>query len=518
METLRFKNYRCFEDTGDVEIRPITVLIGANSSGKSSFLKFFPLMKQSMGEMVNGVFLWAGPLVDMKDFDNTVRSGNDEITIEYTIDSLPLQKPMPLRRYAIKNVRLEMHLAKRDVMFDYLQRLSIKTDSFAVDIIYYPDNTARVVLNGVDSSELEDDLHWDINNALIPKIYYSSQRRRASIDEYSEKAREELGKILNDMGIEEERWHQFLSSYRQDVYNSNSVLTYLKRLDKEGRWVDYYNRIVGLLHYYHLNQLIDSINLYFIYLSKKMTYVMPLRAIAERYYRFQNYSVQEIDADGKNLPMFYSSLSAEAFDDLNRWFYNIFGFTLELRASEGHLEMLIKENGSDEARNLTDLGFGYTQVLPILTILWKVIIVDCINGADETYDYCKTHIVAIEQPELHLHPRYQGLFAEMIARVIEHCKKEKKDIRIIIETHSEIIVNRIGKLISNPRCGVDEKDVNVVIFNGLKERLNSYVVQTKYDKAGYIEDWPYGFFSDYVDRDQERHHRRSAEEERPEAE
>ena len=180
--------------------------------------------------------------------------------------------------------------------------------------------------------------------------------------------------------------------------------------------------------------------------------------------------------------------------------------------------MLIVENGSDEARNLTDLGFGYTQVLPILTILWKVIIVDCINGADETYDYCKTHIVAIEQPELHLHPRYQGLFAEMIARVIEHCKKEKKDIRIIIETHSEIIVNRIGKLIANPRCGVDEKDVNVVIFNGLKEKLNSYVVQTKYDKAGYIEDWPYGFFSDYVDRDQERHHRRSAEEERPEAE
>ena len=518
METLRFKNYRCFEDTGDVEIRPITVLIGANSSGKSSFLKFFPLIKQSMGEMVNGVFLWAGPLVDMKDFENTVRTGNNELTIAYTIESLPMQRNLPIRRAPLNHVRLALHVTKRDEIFDYLQRLTIIADGFEVDIIYFPDNTARVVLNGIDSSDLGDSMHWDINNALIPKLYYSRQGKRSTIEENSEKAREELIRVLSEMGLEEERRHQFLSSYRQDVFNGNSVIANLKKADKDGKHESQYKRIAALLQYFHLNQVIDSINLYFIYLSRKMTYVMPLRAIAERYYRFQNYSVQEIDADGKNLPMFYSSLSDAAFNDLNRWFYNIFGFTLELRASGGHLEMLIKEEGSQEARNLTDLGFGYTQVLPILTILWKVIVVDCINGADETFDYCKTHIVAIEQPELHLHPRYQGLFADMMAKVIEHCKKEKKDIRIIIETHSEIIVNRIGKLIANPKCGVDEKDVNVVIFNGLRERLNSYVVQTKYDKSGYIEDWPYGFFSDYVDRDKERRHRRSTEEERPKAE
>ena len=518
METLRFKNYRCFEDTGDVEIRPITVLIGANSSGKSSFLKFFPLIKQSMGEMVNGVFLWAGPLVDMKDFANTVRTGNDDLTIEYSIDKLPLQRSIAMRRASESNVRLEMHVTKRDAFFDYLQRLSIMTDYFTAEILYYPDNTARVVLNDLDSKEMEEEIHWDVNNALIPKLYYNRQGKRTSIEENSIKAREELIKELKEFGVEEEKWHQFLSPYRQDVFNGISATTILQRIDKEGKRESHYKRIVDLLQYYHLNQVIDSINLYFIYLSRKMTYVMPLRAIAERYYRFQNYSVKEIDADGKNLPMFYSSLSDEAFTDLNRWFYNIFGFTLELRASEGHLEMLIMEAGSDKARNLTDLGFGYTQVLPILTILWKVIVVDCINGADETFDHCKTHIVAIEQPELHLHPRYQGLFADMMAKVIEHCKAERKDIRIIIETHSEIIINRIGKLIAAENCDVNENDVNVVIFNGFKERLNSYVVQTKYDKAGYIEDWPYGFFSDYVDRNQEGYSRRSPEEEQSKAE
>lgn len=512
METLRFKNYRCFEDTGDVEIRPITVLLGANSSGKSSFLKFFPLLKQSMGEMVNGVFLWAGTLVDMKDFENTVKSGHDELTIEYTIENLLLQRSLPFRRTSVGNVKLEMHVAKRDEFYDYLQRLRVKSDTFNVDIQYSQDGTARVELNDVDSREIEDEIHWEINNALIPKLYYSRKGERASMEENSVKVRREIINLLRGIGVEEDRLHHFLAFYRQDVFNGSDVIDLLKKIDKEGKWANQYKWVSDLLQYYHLNQLIDSINLYFIYLARKMTYVMPLRAIAERYYRFQNYSVQEIDSDGKNLPMFYSSLSKEAFDDLNRWFLNIFGFKLELRASEGHLEMLIKEQGSEHARNLTDLGFGYTQVLPILTILWKVIVVDCINGADETYDYCKTHIVAIEQPELHLHPRYQGLFSDMMAKVIEHCKREKKDIRIIIETHSEIIVNRIGKLIANEKCKLDENDVNVVIFNGLGEKLKSYVVQTKYDKAGYIEDWPYGFFSDYVDRNQEERNRRSPEE------
>ena len=42
MDSLRLKNYRCFDDTGKVDLKPLTFLLGKNSSGKSSFLKFFP--------------------------------------------------------------------------------------------------------------------------------------------------------------------------------------------------------------------------------------------------------------------------------------------------------------------------------------------------------------------------------------------------------------------------------------------------------------------------------------------
>ena len=81
MNTLRLKNYRCFEDTGDISLKPLTLLVGANSSGKSSFLKFFPLLKQSIGIRKNGVFLWYSDDVDFKDFKNSVRNGEGNIII-----------------------------------------------------------------------------------------------------------------------------------------------------------------------------------------------------------------------------------------------------------------------------------------------------------------------------------------------------------------------------------------------------------------------------------------------------
>lgn len=48
MDKIRLQHYRCLEDTGYLSVKPITVLVGANSSGKSSFLKYFALLKQSV--------------------------------------------------------------------------------------------------------------------------------------------------------------------------------------------------------------------------------------------------------------------------------------------------------------------------------------------------------------------------------------------------------------------------------------------------------------------------------------
>lgn len=499
METLRLQNYRCFEDTGGIEIRPVTVLIGANSSGKSSFLKFFPLLKQSMGEFVNGAFLWLGPLVDMKDFNNTVRDGADEIIIEYTIDKLPIHSPISLQRPELAQVRITMYLSKKDDLFDYIHRVVVESEDLKLAISYGKDSRASISLNDILSDSFREDVTWSINNALVPKVYFSSQKR-GPIDDESAEVRKMLTEKLKKVIGDDREIRAAMSPYSKNLFNKKIIIQRIQeRLKKRDVNQIELNRIVNLYHYLYINRLIDSINLYFFHMAKKMTYVKPLRAIVQRDYRFQNYSVQQIDEEGQNLPMFFSSLSSDAFSNLNAWLDELFGFTLELQTDGGHLEMLIKECNNSVARNLVDIGFGYTQILPILTILWKVVMVDCVNGDDESYDFCKTHVVAIEQPELHLHPRFQGMFADMLALVIKTCKNEKKDVRVIIETHSEIIINRLGKLVASQNEDVEETDINIVIFNAINEGLDKYIIQTNYNSEGYLSDWPYGFFSDYVD-------------------
>lgn len=42
MDSIRVKNLHCLADTGTIPLKPINILIGANSSGKSSFVRIFP--------------------------------------------------------------------------------------------------------------------------------------------------------------------------------------------------------------------------------------------------------------------------------------------------------------------------------------------------------------------------------------------------------------------------------------------------------------------------------------------
>src|SRR5262249_45614965 len=58
LEAFGVKNLRCLTDTGLVPIRPITVLVGRNSSGKSTFLRAFPLLRQSVETARNSPILW----------------------------------------------------------------------------------------------------------------------------------------------------------------------------------------------------------------------------------------------------------------------------------------------------------------------------------------------------------------------------------------------------------------------------------------------------------------------------
>ena len=52
MKSIRVKNLRSLKDTKEIGIKKINILVGGNSSGKSTFLRIFPLLKQSFNKKI----------------------------------------------------------------------------------------------------------------------------------------------------------------------------------------------------------------------------------------------------------------------------------------------------------------------------------------------------------------------------------------------------------------------------------------------------------------------------------
>lgn len=87
LDKIRIQNVRSLKDTGEIKLSPITLLVGENSSGKSTFLRMFPLLKQSICKRTNGPVLWAGDVDDYVDFgsfqETVTNDGSNDITLSF---------------------------------------------------------------------------------------------------------------------------------------------------------------------------------------------------------------------------------------------------------------------------------------------------------------------------------------------------------------------------------------------------------------------------------------------------
>ena len=90
---IRIENLRSLKDTGFVELRPLTLLLGANSSGKSTFLRSFPLFTQAVNKKLRGALSWFDDsLVDFGDYEtainNQAKKDGEKIRFSYKISAI----------------------------------------------------------------------------------------------------------------------------------------------------------------------------------------------------------------------------------------------------------------------------------------------------------------------------------------------------------------------------------------------------------------------------------------------
>ena len=249
-----------------------------------------------------------------------------------------------------------------------------------------------------------------------------------------------------------------------------------------------YLKIYPLIITLSLRDYLKNINRYLNFFCNNINYIAPIRAISERYYRYQNLSVDEMDSTGMNLPMVINSLTPKEQSELSDWTYKNFLFHIKLEVSGQHYELKVKEEFDKEFHNISDMGFGYSQILPIIVAIWLE------NSRSNKRFFLpyrtaeKTYV--IEQPELHLHPALQYKFGVMLAKVIN--ENESNNIHFIIETHSKSIIDALGDQIRKDI--IKHNDVSVNLFEK-NDSSQTEVRSAYFTTDGYLEDWPLGFLT-----------------------
>jgi predicted ATPase len=164
----------------------------------------------------------------------------------------------------------------------------------------------------------------------------------------------------------------------------------------------------------------------------------------------------------------------------------------------------MKEAGSDSEFNLADMGFGISQMLPFLVQMWYVLEYEVIIRARRRAGLLSmsrlalpsSFIVAIEQPELHLHPALQSRLADLFVSTAKLSSDRKMPVRFVLETHSPVIIERIG---SHVEAGsLRPTDVQVLLFErgeSAATRNTATIRASEFDEGGVLKDWPLGFLA-----------------------
>lgn len=457
MNNVRLVNFRNIGDSTPIELKPLTFFVGKNGAGKSSFLRLFPLLKQSLSEPKRGPLLWYTENgVDFGDFKTTVMKGESTMGIGFDV-VIGENK----RNRTKITVLMTIEAEREDGQYDYVSSLDINYKDVKIHIDFHQDK-AIVDVNGVDMGE---HTFYTQSYSLFPSVYPTDR-------EGDEKM---IDEVL-DAVYSDDRFFYRLS----DRFFYMSFGDFTKLL--EGKNIRFnLKNLFGKIVCMNLGEMLSKIYMNLNNEMRSLTYIGPFRNSPQRYYRVQNKSTSMIDMYGSNMAVFVKAMTKNQLQELNSKLKPKYGFELEYESKFGQISLYIKKD--KKKTNLIDNGYGYSQLMPILLAL------NAFNHTSYLSDY--TNFLCVEQPELHLHPKMQYEFGTTLADAVEINREIKNSKKcILIETHSRQIIEAVGKAVYEKQ--IKPEEVAVYLFEqGVDKR--AIIKKTEFNSEGYLKNWPIGF-------------------------
>ena len=218
--------------------------------------------------------------------------------------------------------------------------------------------------------------------------------------------------------------------------------------------------------------------------SSSINYVNPLRAFPKRYYFLDdaNVSTSLNSMDGDNLTEILKK-NTLIKDKVNKWL-NKFHISVTVEDLKDIIHKLkIKHYGVN--LDITDVGFGISQILPILV---------------QGFLSNPNSLTIIEQPEIHLHPKMQADLADLFIDIVTtkgpvspYFQSNENNRIVIIETHSEYLLKRLRRRISEGK--IKSEDVGLYFVHSKTSRKKyAEIKRIKINSKGGFN-WPNEFYS-----------------------
>lgn len=438
LSRLRIQNFKAWKDTREIRLAPITVLFGINSSGKTSVHQSLVMLRQTYESPDRRRVLHPGDDntdVDLGTIQDLIFGHQDTAELAFEVEWRPSQPltlvdPKTKQKYTGRTIQFSAEIAQQN---GKASRLIVKRMEYRLD------STPVSVTMGMTRRTGEAD-KYDLNFDGITVV---RQRQRAW----------HLPPPLRFYGFPDE-----VKAYFQNAEFLADLTLALEHM-------------LGGLHY--LGPLRDY---------PKRTYVWSGER-PEHVGLWGDRTVEALLAAQDRQLSRGPHKRSESFEaTIARWLKEmrlIESFeTKPIGTRRKEYEVLVRPTGSKYTVNLTDVGFGISQALPVIVECF------CVPAGST---------IILEHPELHLHPSAQAVLADLFIEAISSREEgSDRQIQLLIESHSEHFLRRLQRRIAEGALKAED----AALYFCTPGEDGSTMSKLAVDDNGNITNWPNHFFGD----------------------
>lgn len=556
---LSLGNFKAFADTQEIPIKPLTLIFGPNSSGKSSLIHGIALAHHAIKTGNLDVYRTSigGEAIDLGGFRKYVHRRDKELNVEWAVE-IDVSKLTgriaeilsPVKRVGISLI-FGLNVMEGEKLYERFERVAKNSSETSKDIIF-----SSIYIPSIRSCEISGDGKTIIRTSLRRSHRFKVDRLepdhpvlkeifKAIVEVYTTSTilsdsdyvgfREAVSDLLNELTVKMDKFlpsHLLKNGARLKA--EPSLLIPVSKGTRKENLVDVTKNFIPVI----VDELIQALRDKIESEINQLQYLGPLRSYPPRHIAFsQNEDINWFagggyawdivrkfspirervnawlgDKDKLSTPYELTIRNLLTIDDLDKDYTKIIEeienrFTVpfantvpsysddlfgEIYEAMGQLKNYERKISDIQELNLIDrrtntvvshrdVGIGISQVLPVLVSAFA----------------SKKKLIAIEQPEIHLHPALQAELGDVF---IESALGETSN-TFILETHSEHLILRILRRIRETASGelpeghlpIKPDDVAVIFAEPTPN--GTILKELRITEDGEFADkWPGGFF------------------------